>query len=134
MKGGPPARGLVDGPTLGWCSLLAVSLFVALWLLTMARYLPIAHYHPGTDLIETGRRLVRVFQGVAATCLLASAWAVWAMWRRMSRHAAAAGGAPGRVPPGLRVVPAVVVATLLSLVAAYALYVVLPPLLHRMVV
>ena len=30
--------------------------------------------------------------------------------------------------------PAVVVATLLSLVAAYALYVVLPPLLHRMVV
>ena len=133
MKGGPPARGLVDGPTLGWCSLLAVSLFVALWLLTMARYLPIAHYHPGTDLIETGRRLVRVFQGVAATCLLASALAVWAMWRRMSRRAAAA-GAPGRVPPGLRVVPAVVVATLLSLVAAYALYVVLPPLLHRMVV
>jgi len=133
VKGGPPARGLVDGPTFGWCSLLAVSLFVALWLLTMARYLPIAHYHPGTDLIETGRRLVRVFQGVAATCLLASAWAVWAMWRRMSRRAAAA-GAPGRVPPGLRVVPAVVVATLLSLVAAYALYVVLPPLLHRMVV
>ena len=127
----PVRRRLVDRRTLGWCLLLTAAMFGALACHIAAVVVPIAFFsHADAELLAAGRRLLSLSKGGLVASLLLCAYAAWAMWRRMSRRWIAAGPTPAGIRPGLRVLPAVVLAALLCFVAAWALHIAVPALLH----
>ena len=129
--GAPVRRRLFDWRTLGWCLLLTAAMFGALACYIVAVFVPIAFFsHSDAELFAAGRRLLSLSKGGLVASLLLCAYAEWAMWRRMSRRWIAAGPTPAGIRPGLRVLPAVILAALLCFVAAWALHIAVPALLH----